>query len=225
MLRTIATVALVMWLAAPSLAAIQFSVILDGTQAGTGSGATGSGSLDLVDIGGGNFRLDYTLNISADLDWSGVAGVASNGANSSVTGFHIHNNDRGANGGVVYGLYAPSHDFRGAGAELNPDNTITIGGSWGPSDGNPGGNLNGYAATGFPVGAMTPLLDLNAGEDAPLYFNVHTNLFGGGEIRGQIVAVPEPAVGLLVAFGFVGVVLIQRRTRISRMSRLPKSGC
>lgn len=216
MIRLLLAVGLVGLIVAPSPAATQFSVVLDGGQAnagaGTGSIATGTGSLDLVDLGAGDYRLSYTLNISADLDWSGVAGVASNGANSTVTNFHIHNQDRGVNGGVVYGLFVPSHDNDGGiSTVLNADNTTTISGSWDPGDGNPVGNLNGFVTTGFPAGTATRLLDLVAGQDAPLYFNVHTNNFGGGEIRGQIVAIPEPAAGLLLLLGFAGTLWLSSR--------------
>ena len=45
------------------------------------------------------------------------------------------------------------------------------------------------------------------------YFNIHTERFGGGEIRGQINVVPEPSTYLLMATGLGGLALIARRKR------------
>jgi hypothetical protein len=48
------------------------------------------------------------------------------------------------------------------------------------------------------------LTGLEAGE---AYFNVHTDVFPGGEIRGnlQVAAVPEPSTWAMMILGFVGV--------------------
>lgn len=64
---------------------------------------------------------------------------------------------------------------------------------------------------GTPGGAETALL--SALLDGKAYFNVHTSAFPGGEIRGFLTAVPEPATwALMIAgFGVTGVAVRARR--------------
>jgi hypothetical protein len=64
----------------------------------------------------------------------------------------------------------------------------------------------GTAATAF-AGLFAGML---AGDS---YFNIHTSQFPGGEIRGQLVAVPEPSTWamMLLGIGVVGAALRRRR--------------
>ena len=48
------------------------------------------------------------------------------------------------------------------------------------------------------------------------YLNIHTSQFTGGEIRGQLQAVPEPATVLLLTSGVIGVLGSRRKRRKHR---------
>jgi hypothetical protein len=54
------------------------------------------------------------------------------------------------------------------------------------------------------------LAALDAGN---VYANVHTQVFPGGEIRGNLVAVPEPTTVLLLTGGLLAVFVMARRRR------------
>lgn len=75
-------------------------------------------------------------------------------------------------------------------------------------------NFSPQIQDGATSGSVTAIVQIGALEDAllngELYVNIHSQAFTGGELRGNLVQVPEPTAGLLLAGGlFVG--LIRRR--------------
>jgi hypothetical protein len=81
--------------------------------------------------------------------------------------------------------------------------------------------LTGLPATtsgtfsGTYVGPVTAA-QLNTMLSGYSYINIHTSLYPGGEIRGQIYLVPEPSTLALATFGAVasGILVCRRRPRL-----------
>lgn len=117
-----------------------------------------------------------------------------------VTGAHFHSPaPPGVNAPVVRGYCSPGPfcaDF------TSPSGTFT--GTWTSLDAMP----------------LTPALAaaLLAGN---VYFNIHTQVFPGGEIRAQLAArqVPEPASLSLLLLGTTGLMLMRSRKRLMKSAQ------
>ena len=136
-------------------------------------------------------NIDFTGTQTADI-------------NDNLVAAHIHASPTalpGSNGGVVWGFFgAPFNDN-------NPNDIVftpfavgvggTISGKWDAPEGN---NTTLAAQLGNILGGTS-------------YMNFHTTQFGAGEIRGQIVVVPEPETYalMLAGLGVLGVVARRRR--------------
>jgi len=95
-----------------------------------------------------------------------------------VTGLHIHNAPRGENGPVVFGQINPNQDDDDISFVLNQDGSTTISGI-----GEPGEEAD---PEGVPFSDFVDVLRGNQpGDEVDLYWNIHTNEFPSGEIRGQ----------------------------------------
>ena len=69
------------------------------------------------------------------------------------------------------------------------------------------------AQGGTVAGARTALL--TGLEGGLTYFNIHTQAFPGGEIRGQLQPIPEPATLILLGTGVAGIAAKVRKRRKS----------
>jgi hypothetical protein len=133
--------------------------------------------------------LSYDITL-VGLDIDGLQTPAN--ANDNATRFHFHAAPAGNNGGIVFGMKDPNHDLDDL--VINPA-TGRITGVW-----------DGVEGNGTTLAAQLSNLFANN-----LYFNVHTTDHAGGEIRGQVIFVPEPATWLLCMLSGVLVIVGRRR--------------
>jgi serralysin len=120
----------------------------------------------------------YTWNVSG-LDFGPISGQPSATPTTAddVTGFHFHNNVRGSNGPIVFDILSGAQDADDLTIVNTGGNNWTISGAWEPTD--PANtSINSFAAQ---------LAGATIGSEVPLYGNIHTTTFPGGEIRGQLV--------------------------------------
>jgi hypothetical protein len=137
------------------------------------------------------FNIDFTGTQTAD-------------TNDNLVAAHIHASPTvtpTTTGGVVWGFFgAPFNDTSPNDVVFTPFATGvggTIGGKWDAPEGN---NTT-----------LTAQLDNILGGHS--YINFHTTQFPGGEVRGNIGAVPEPSTWAMIILGFAGVGFMAYRRR------------
>ena len=118
--------------------------------------------------------------------------------NDDVHGIHVHNADRGVNGGIVFGQREPTQDTDDFAIAANPDGSTTFSGIWETTD-PANSSINNFAAT---LGAAT------LGSDAALYWNIHTESFPAARSAASGSALPrtiaKPSTGPTATTSFRG---------------------
>jgi hypothetical protein len=71
---------------------------------------------------------------------------------------------------------------------------------------------NGGTVAGASAGLLAAMQERRA------YLNIHSSTFGGGEIRGYIAAVPEPATLALTGLMLAGLIAVRRSGAGTRIS-------
>jgi hypothetical protein len=178
-------------MAAPSLGVVHFyGAALDGASESPPNASAGTGST-LVDYD----DVLHTLRVQAS--FSGLTGTTTNA--------HIHGPTATAGTGTA-GVMTTTPTFAGFPSGVTSgtyDNTLdlTLASSWNAAF----VTANGGTAAGAEAAFAAALA---AGTT---YLNIHTSAFPGGEIRGFLTPVPEPATLGLMAAGAL-VVFRRRRT-------------
>jgi hypothetical protein len=156
-------------------------------------GATGSGS------GYFEFNEDLTT-LLIDVTWTGLSG------NTTVA--HIHCCTTTAGTGTVGVAVTPG---------TLPDFPVgvTSGSYQRLIDLTLAASFTSAFVTNFAGGTLAnaPQALLDGILDGKAYFNIHTNTFPGGEIRGFLAPVPEPGTMLLSGLGVLALLGMQRFRR------------
>ena len=182
-------------IARPAEAVTRFRAIIENEQevAAPPVPEQGTGGMGVFELNDAMTALSYDITLFG-LDIDGLQTPAN--VNDNANRFHIHAGPAGTNGGIVFGMKDPNHDTDDL--VVNPV-TGRITGVWDGTEGN-----------GTTLALQLPALLLNG-----LYFNVHTTDHTGGEVRGQIILVPEPATCMLCAIACTALVGIARRRRVA----------
>ena len=175
--------------ASPATAATIFKTILSGANetAPNASPATGTGTLSL------SFdRRFATVNV----DFANLL--------APMTGGHAHCCAlQGANAGVAINFLPPSITT----GSFSRMYDLTLASSY----------TGGFITASGGTVALAQTRFVNALYAGSVYYNLHTSSFPGGEIRGNLSAVPEPEswAMLIAGFGLAGVVMRRRRVAMA----------
>lgn len=179
--------------ARPAEAVTRFRAIIENEQevASPPVPEQGSGGIGIFELNDALNALSYDVTLTG-LDIDGLQTPTN--PNDNAARFHIHAAPAGSNGGIVFGIKDPAQDTDDL--VVNPV-TGRITGVW-----------DGLEGNGTTLTLQLPALLANG-----LYFNVHTPDYPGGEIRGQIIIIPEPGTCMLCLITCATLIGVARRRR------------
>jgi Ca2+-binding RTX toxin-like protein len=161
-----------------------FRVILEGSQENPPNNSTATGFGTVV-FDSAAVAASYTFDVEG-LDFGPITSGQPRIDPTDVTNTHFHSQVRGTNGPVVFGQITPAHDNDDLAFVLNGDGSWSVSGRWETTDPAP---ITGTSPALAGASFASVLGSAAVGSEVPLYFNVHTVQFGGGAIRGQLVAI------------------------------------
>ncbi|MGB3533613.1 MAG: DUF4394 domain-containing protein [Microcoleaceae cyanobacterium] len=162
---------------------VTLSSVLTGDQEVPESGDADAIGFSSLMLNGSGDALEYSLTVSG-LDFGLLLGTEPQTPDTGddVTRIHLHDNVRGEGGPVAFGLFdlvAPEvgdQDADDLSVVVNADSSVTLSGIWEETD-----------PAVIALSTFVPeIRDAEFGEDIGLYWNVHTEEFPAGAIRGQL---------------------------------------
>jgi hypothetical protein len=185
-----------------------FTANLTNSQENPPVNPTTSAGLPRTSSGTATFILndDMTaLSFTATIMGIDVTGSQSPDTNDNLTAAHIHAGplvNAGVNGPAVWGFFGTPFN------DNNPNNFVLT-----PFSTGVGGTFSGVwnAGEGNNTSLAAQLTNIMEGRS---YVNFHSSQFLGGELRGALIAVPEPRTYALMLYG--GLMLLATTVRQRR---------
>jgi hypothetical protein len=202
-LRAFTAILVLGWVQGAQAAPFLFNATLLGTNEIPANASPGTGFATVA--------LDPVANtMQVDVTFSNLVSMTATGAPSGTTASHIHcclpsPFDTSMNAGVATTTPTfPSFPLGVTSGSYSHLFDMTLASSYNPAF------ITAHGGT-----AALAEIDLFAGISAgETYLNIHTNAFPGGEIRGFLVAVPEPFTLSLFGAGLAGAALLRRRRKV-----------